>query len=311
MDIADATTAIAGALLVTLLIAKFVFGRRADPSLFVDQPPRPECPVCMVTLPLEVPLTTDMQCCGKSVCGSCAHETFRSFCEVNVGKLEKKQPFLDLTCPFCRTDAPYTDEDALKLVEERVAKGDANAIYHLAGCYSQGQCGVEVDMGMAIELLHRAADKGNTHAALSIGGMHCLGLHGLAVNMKRGLYYLELSAKGGDPFARYDLGCIEYAGGNKDIAARHWRMAAAAGHKESVDELIKCFREGIIDKTSLEKSLRAKQKACDEMWSEERERYGKWIESLGDCPDASTFKDARMRDIFRDEKMRAIFSQIL
>ena len=70
------------------------------------------------------------------------------------------------------------------------------------------------------------------------------------------------------------LGLIEYEiFGDKDLAVKHWRTAAAAGLKKSADKLIKCCREGIISKSDLEGYLRAKHEAWAEMHSEERGKY--------------------------------------
>ena len=49
---------------------------------------------------------------------------------------------VDQLCPFCRTLAPKTDEEAVKLSNKRAELDDAEAIYSLGFDYSRGDNGL-------------------------------------------------------------------------------------------------------------------------------------------------------------------------
>ena len=73
--------------------------------------------------------------------------------------------------------------------------------------------------------------------------------------------------------ARFHLGVYWTKSGHCKTAVRHFRLAAAAGFDDAVQELWKCFHKGKLSKPDLEEALREHQQASDEMKSEERERY--------------------------------------
>lgn len=58
-----------------------------------------------------------------------------------------------------------------------------------------------------------------------------------------------------------------------NMSIRHCRLAAAAGFDKAVEKLWEYFYTGKVTKVELETSLRDHQRACDEVKSEERERY--------------------------------------
>jgi len=72
---------------------------------------------------------------------------------------------------------------------------------------------------------------------------------------------------------RHNLGVIEeehYE--HPDLAMKHFKLAAVAGHKPSSKRIWKYFPSDGLSKADLEKILRAHKEACDEMNSEDRER---------------------------------------
>src|SRR6056300_1646230 len=44
-----------------------------DEELFKEHPPREDCPICLLPLPLDVGQTTFKSCCGKTICNGCIH----------------------------------------------------------------------------------------------------------------------------------------------------------------------------------------------------------------------------------------------
>src|SRR6056300_688053 len=47
-----------------------------DEALFKEHPPREECPICFIPLPLDVGQTTFQSCCGKLICNGCIYTMF-------------------------------------------------------------------------------------------------------------------------------------------------------------------------------------------------------------------------------------------
>ena len=233
-----------------------------DSSLFGDPPPRDECPVCLVTLPLEDPMTIYMSCCDNTVCKSCI------FHHERVNLAAKTTP----TCPFCRAKKPNKKEGTRRR-EAAAKKGTATAVYLIATEYRLGKNGKPVNERRAFELYRRAADLGHAQSCGIVGNAYVRGLLGASIDEEEGFKYLHLAAKKGHVATRHNLGNFEHANGRKDLAVRHWRISAASGFKPSSDMLIKCFQEGTISKSDLEESLRAKHAACEDMWSEEREMF--------------------------------------
>jgi len=90
---------------------------------------------------------------------------------------------------------------------------------------------------------------------------------------------MEDAAKKGSVQARYNLGLLEEDYQQHDLAIRHFKLAAAAGHEKSMKCLWKYFPSK-LDKAKLEETLRAHKLACDEMDSEERQRWVAHQEAL-------------------------------
>ena len=156
-----------------------------DEALFKDPPPKEDCPICFLPMPIKLiccvslpPATIsslpiydfaeaneglkdkDMEkyypCCGKSICLGCSY----SFCK--SGNDDK--------CPFCNSDRDR------KIVEERVQEmmrrveaHDATSIWMLANCYHHGLNGFQQDLAKAKELYTRAADLGCSKAHNNLG----------------------------------------------------------------------------------------------------------------------------------------------
>ena len=81
---------------------------------------RPEgdgCPICFLLIELPVDAHSKMNaCCMKRVCDGCI--------------LAARQRGINDICPFCRTPLPADDASELAMVQKRVDKGDAEAIFN-------------------------------------------------------------------------------------------------------------------------------------------------------------------------------------
>jgi len=131
----------------------------------------------------------------------------------------------------------------------------------------------------AIELLQRAADLGSPDAIKKLGIFILEGELGLVQDIEKAKACLEDAVKKGDVYARGFLAMLEEHCQRHDLAVMHNKLAAAAGDEESMKRLWKYFPSK-LDKAELEETLRAHKEACEEMNSEERERYEAWQEAL-------------------------------
>ena len=257
-----------------------------DGASVVDEPPpRPDCDICMLPLPIDTCFNTYMPCCGKTVCSGCDLTSQLTIERTNQKRIEKAKkerlpppPLLEDLCPFCRVEAPDSGE-LLARLQKRVKLGDSNAVGQMALYCRDGDLGVPVDEEKSLELAHQAASLGSVNAHLMLGIFYSS--EDFGVN-STALAHFKAAAKSGCVRSHAILGEMEFFDGNKKTAVRHWRISAAAGHKPSVDGLIRCFQEGLISKESLEKSMRAKHEACQAMRSEDRDLALKRMIQRGD-----------------------------
>lgn len=129
--------------------------------------PRPECPICMVVVPLNPEMQKYLSCCGKIICGGCIYAHQRV--------IKNRAEEAVFTCPFCRQSAPDSGEKGVEKIVARVKSGDARAIHELALVYEEGNYGIPVDEVKALELFKRAANLGSSSANYRLGQMHYTG----------------------------------------------------------------------------------------------------------------------------------------
>jgi len=242
---------------------------KVDPDLWKAHPPTEECPVCLVPLPLANDKATYWPCCGQTVCNACDAETDRALRITNRKRKDKELPPMEESCAFCREPTLERGPELIKRYEKRVDKGDVKAMVVLRDKYRNGDRGLARDEAKALELLQRAADSGFPEALGLLGYCFIFGDQGVIKDGGKGWAYLEDAAKAGDVVSRVNLG-----EGNQhhDLAIKHFKLAAAAGYEPAMKELWKYFPSK-LDKAELEETLRAHKSACDDMNSEERERF--------------------------------------
>ena len=265
-----------------------------DEALFKDPPPKEDCPICFLPMPVKliccvslppatissVPINDyaeanedlageDMElyysCCGKSICQGCLYSHHVS------GDNNK--------CPFCNSNAAKTEEELVAEMMKRVAANDAASINLLAHHYHRGQLGVQQDHAKAMELYTRAADlgcsKAHQHMADSYheGGAHNeLGnIYYEGGDMKKAKFHFKAAAMAGNEVARYNLGCLEAESGNIERAIKHWAIAASAGYHKAMFQLKIGFENGYVSRESIDSTLAAYNSSCAEMRSEARD----------------------------------------
>ena len=87
----------------------------------------------------------------------------------------------------------------------------------------------------------------------------------------------KLLCIGGHPHARYHLGWHENNNGNVERAVKHWIIAATQGQDESIEALVKGFRQGRVKKEVLAGALRAHKAAVDATKSPQRTAAAKAV----------------------------------
>ncbi|KAL7539183.1 hypothetical protein ACHAXR_011426 [Thalassiosira sp. AJA248-18] len=226
-----------------------------DDTLFRTPPPKGDCPICFLRLPLSY--TQYQECCGKIICDGCVCADIHS---------RGNQKCI---CPFCRASASLLEDEKNEKMKERIVVGDVVAMFELGYRYQSGT-GVPQDINKALELWHRAAKLGCAESHCSIGGVYFNG-EGVEKDVKKAKYHWELGAIGGHVTARHNLGMFEMNAGNVKRAMKHLMISAGFGDDDSLEKIQKGFSDGHVTKTYFEKAVRAHKKCIDETQSDQRD----------------------------------------
>ena len=245
-----------------------------DSSLFDEPPPRPDCDICFLPMPLNWSADTFLlSCCGKEICFGCH---FKHFFDLKVSALCKN------SCPFCRCSNArlfVIPEEISIGLKKRAELGDASAMTRLALWYMFGKGGLSKDEGKAFKLCRQAADLGHAEAYSLLGSFYSVG-EGVVQDVEKARKYFALAAMKGHAQARFFLGQFEHTIGNKDLAVRHWRISAAAGHGESIQSLSAAFDSGFISEEFLDETKQAFEVASETMQSDDRSAWSLFRSSL-------------------------------
>ena len=95
-----------------------------DKALFKEPPPREECPICMLLLPIDPGDATFHSCCGKLICYGCIHA-------MNMEDIKKGKEWEKHLCAFCRTPRPNSDEEQIERNDKLMKNGNASAFLNL------------------------------------------------------------------------------------------------------------------------------------------------------------------------------------
>ena len=92
-----------------------------DEKLFRVPPPREDCPICFLPLPLDVGQTEFKSCCGKIICSGCIYAMAME--DIKKGKKKEEMGM----CAFCRTLRPISNEEKVKRLKGQMEKDNAMA----------------------------------------------------------------------------------------------------------------------------------------------------------------------------------------
>ena len=232
----------------------------SDDELFKQPPPKEDCPICLLRLPLLGYVYKS--CCGKIICCGCRHAPVKD----NLGNT-----IIEEKCPFCRTPTHESDEEYNEWLQKRVEVGDAEAIFTLGCYYRDALDGFPQDDVKAFELFVRAGDLGHTKAYCNVGYAYEIG-RGVDIDEKKAKYYYELAAMGGEAAARHYLGAFEELDGNHHRAIKHWVIAAGGGDHDSLKAMQGMYTDGHATKDDYTKALKSYQVYLDEIKSDQRDK---------------------------------------
>ena len=247
-----------------------------DDKLFADPPPNEDCPICMLPIPFstnhdhssEVSVAFQ-SCCGKMICTGCI-----------VASAERmKQGTLKIWCPYCRSPINWMSKGLIKRLEKRMKSKNADSFYCLGNRYYKGDLGLTKDINKAMELWSQRAELGSINAHFSLGQLFYQG-HGVNIDRNKAIHHWKVAAIGGHEHARVTLGHVEDERGFKDLALKHFMIAAKSGYDEALAEVGKGYKAGHVTKDEYANTLRAHQKTRDEMRSEQRRNAASVLGSL-------------------------------
>ena len=166
-------------------------------------------------------------------------------------------------------------------LQARCLLNDLKALTTMGEIHQDGDCGSPKDNLKALDCCIRAVELGSPEACNNIAVDYREGVHGVAVNKERAALFARVGALRGDIVARHNIGRIEYHDfGNQEIAIRHWKIAAEAGHQDSLNLLKKIYNadgempgKQFISKECMDNLYRVCHDAQEEVKSEEREKH--------------------------------------
>ena len=250
-----------------------------DDPLFQDPPPKEDCPICMLPMPVNSGVcdvhTNYQSCCGKIICCGCVQASRDEIKRRNKERSKKKK--MEDLCPFCRVPDTKSDKEEVKRLKQRIKSNedDAEAFLRLGNGYNYELWGLKRDRDKAFELYSQAAKLGSVQAHDQIAKAHKNGFvpghDGANWDMDKAQYHMELAAMGGHEAARHNLGLMEKQFyGSSEHAMKHFMIAASSGFELSLKEVGEGYKAGHVSKEDYTKTLRAYQNTREEMKSEQR-----------------------------------------
>jgi len=233
-----------------------------DIELFKEPQAAEDCPICFLRIPTLETGSTYYSCCGKTICSGCECAPLYD----HQGNEVDNQK-----CPFCRTPAPTSDEEANERENKRVEVGDPIAIYNVGNNYREGEYGFTRDYKKALELWHRAAELGDDAAYAGIGYAYENG-QGVEIDKKKATHYYERAAIGGNLVARHNLGFMEMEAGNMDRALKHYMIATRGGYSNSLNNIKELHSDEDATKEDYTKALQSYQVYLGEIKSPQRDK---------------------------------------
>ena len=214
-----------------------------------------DCPICCVPLPIEEDKRRLYSCCGKMICDGCAY----------ANKMHQLRENIPQTCPFCRQPLPESEEECSKIMMQRIAANNPNALTEMGNAHWK-----EGDYDRAFKYWTKAAALGDVNAHCKVAVLYQDG-QGVEKDESKEAYHLEEAAIRGHVLARQSLGVYEERNGRIERAVKHLIIAANLGHENAMKTLKECYKDGDVSKEDFAAALLAHHAAVTAMKSPQRE----------------------------------------
>ncbi|KAL7453152.1 hypothetical protein ACHAWC_004829, partial [Mediolabrus comicus] len=205
-------------------------------KLFQVPPPRNECPICMIPLPVDKDNGQQeifKSCCGNFICNGC--------CYVMTTKAQDEgKSFEETLCAYCRTREYRGDKEFIERLEDHMERGNGDAHMALGAIYLQGIHGLPQDVTKSNELFLKAGELGCSGGYYNLAKAYELG-RGVDINKKKARHFYELAAIMGNVLARCMLAGYESESGNVPLAFKHFSISAS---RYGIDGYATPFEEG-------------------------------------------------------------------
>jgi len=234
----------------------------ANLDIFAPIMLREECPICLLPLPIKHDEIAFNACCGKNICLGCIYKN------ITREKDNADHPSKIGLCAICRQPI-INGNNYIKRLKKLMKKKHPEAFMEMAAEYKSGERTLQSNT-KALEMYICAAELGHADAFINIG---CFHLEGVVVeqDISKAVEYYEVAAKKGSVNAHKRL--VYFHGRNGDIqtSIKHCRVAASAGDQESMDNLMRAYKDKSISKEELTQTLRAHQTSSNEIKSKDRD----------------------------------------
>ena len=159
--------------------------------------------------------------------------------------------------------------NAIKSLRRLMKKNNPEAFMQMATEHKSGE-GVFQSDTKSLEMRICAAELGHADAFINIGSSYQEGVV-VEQNIVKAVEYYEVAAKKGSVHAHKVLAGFHGRNGNKQQCIGHVKVAASAGDKEAMDDLMRVYKDKLISKEELTQTLRAYQTSKNAMKSKDRD----------------------------------------
>lgn len=252
-----------------------------DIDLFGSIPEKEECPICLIPLPINKDEICFMLCCAKFICQGCSYKEVLT--GINNG-LSEHALLNEQKCALCRQ--VMKGKNIMKQRKKLIKKNNANAYIQMACLYRDGEEGLIQSYTRSLEMSIKAAELDHVEAFVMIGWYYEEGIV-VEEDTSKALEYYEVAAKKGSVLGHLELSRFyEEMGPMGDMQrVDHLKVVAKAGDQESMDNLMKAYKDNLLSKEELTQTLREFQISNDKMKSKDRDDVRAFMARISDLPD--------------------------
>ena len=251
--------------------------RKVDPLKNWTRPPRDECPICLLPLPVRSDDIVHRSCCNSKICKGCINEHAKVLAKGGAFRMPAMFEALKVlsSCPLCRSQ-PFKeeltgkDEDMRRLQKKLAKAGSHEAMYAIGLDYYNGEKG-KVDKVEGFKWIERASNAGNAKVSHFLADFYREG-NGVDKDIAQAIKLFQTATEGGSVLAFAAMGDMFYEMGDIENAMLSYRKAAICGldDEDLFKEIRDGFRAGFITKEEYAFTLREHQKVSNEMKSASR-----------------------------------------